>query len=230
MYTFYVNKQEEINILNKMLVGQAGCTKEDRAKQYHIPLEIAQKCMGQKDPPNELVDFINQTYQEKRKDLEISLAFHNDFWDRNGDKCRQKLHELMDQEIPEFRVRLQVLCDGISDWEGTNVAINAFQYLDKNIAWYATATLIWETILALTFQRIRKQYSKEIYSDEIVWAVAEMTSCVLINTDFNVSWKIGYYLLAPHQDNIMELYKNRKNFSEFLENTLNYFKDKEIHF
>ena len=43
MYSFYINKQEEINVLNEMLVGEAGCTKEDRALQYHIPLEIAQK-------------------------------------------------------------------------------------------------------------------------------------------------------------------------------------------
>ena len=228
MYTFYLNKQEEINVLNEMLVGETGCTKEDRAIQYHIPLEIAQKCMGQKEPPKELVNFVNEAYQKKENDLEKSLAFHNDFWNKNGDKCCQKLHQLMEQEIPEFRVRLQVLCDGISDWEGTNVAINAFQYLDKNIAW--DAILIWETILALTFQRIRKKYPQEIYSDEIVWAVAEMTSCAIINTDFNVRWKIGYRLLAPHQDRVLEIYKNRKNFPEFLEKMLDYFKDKGIHF
>ena len=228
MYTFYLDKQEEINILNEMLAGETGCTKEDRAKQYHIPLEIAQKCVGQKEPPKELVDFVDKTYQRKEKDLEKSLAFHRDFWNKNGNNYREKLHQLMEQEIPEFRVRLQALCDGISDWEGTNVAINAFQYLEENIAW--DAILIWETILALTFQRIRKQYPKEIYSDEIVWAVAEMTSCAVINTDFNVSWKIGYRLLAPHQDNVLKIYRNRKNFSEFLEKMLDYFKDKGIHF
>lgn len=228
MYSFYINKQEEINILNEMLVGEAGCTKEDRARQYHVPLEVAQKCVGQKDPPKELIDFVNKAYQEKEKDLEKALAFHIDFWGRNGNKCRQKLSTLMEQEIPDFRVRLQVLCDGISDWEGTNVAINAFQYLNKNIAW--DAILIWETILALTFQRIRKKYSKEIYSDEVVWAVSEMTSCAIINTDFDVTWNIGYRLLAPHQENVIKMYKSRKNFTDFLEKMLAYFKDKKITF
>ena len=227
MYTFYLNKQEEINILNEMFLSSES-TKEERAQQYRIPLEIAQKCMGQKNAPKELVDFINEAYQGKEKDLEKSLAFHRDFWNRNGDKCRKKLRELMKQEIPDFRVRLQVLCDGISDWEGTNVAINAFQYLNENIAW--SAVLVWETILALTFQRIRQKYSKETYSDEIVWAVSEMTSCAIVNTDFDVNWKIGYRQLATHQDNVLEIYKNRKNFSEFLEKMLNYFKDKEIQF
>ena len=228
MYTFYLDKQEEINVLNEMLVGEAGCTKEDRANQYHVPLKIALKCTGQKEPPKELVNFVNKAYQEKGKDLEKSLAFHRDFWNKNGDRCCQKLHQLMKQKIPEFHVRLQVLCDGISDWEGTNIAINAFQYLEKNVAW--EAILIWETILALTFQRIRKKYPKEIYSDEIVWAVSEMTSCSLINTDFNVTWKIGYQQLSPHQDKVMEIYKTRKNFPEFLEKMLDYFKDKEIWF
>ena len=228
MYTFYVNKQEEINVLNEMLVGEAGCTKADRAQQYHIPLEIAQKCTGQKKPPKELVDFVNDAYEKKEKDLEKSLAFHNDFWGKRGDVCREKLHQLMEQEIPEFRVRLQVLCDGISDWKGTNVAINAFQYLNKNMAW--DALLIWETILAVTFQRIRKKYRKDIYSDEIVWAVAEMTACAIINTDFDVRWKIGYRQLAPHQDKVLEIYKNRQNFPEFLERMLAYFKDKGIRF
>ena len=209
-----------------MLVGEAGCTKEERAKQYHVPLEIAKKCIGQKEPPKDLVDFVGKAYQQS--DLEKAFAFHVDFWNRNGNKCREKLSKLMEQKIPDFRVRLQVLCDGISDWEGTNIAINAFQYLNKNIAW--DAVLIWETILALTFQRIRKKYPKEIYSDEIVWAVSEMTSCAIINTDFNVIWKIGYHLLAPHQEKVIELYKNRKNFSDFLEKMLNYFKDKEIQF
>ena len=228
MYSLYINKQEEINILNEMLVGEAGCTKEDRAKQYHIPLKIAQKCIGQKEAPKELVDFVNKTYQEKEKDLEKALAFHTDFWNRNGNKCREKLTKLMEQEIPDFRVRLQTLCDGISDWEGTNIAVNAFQYLDKDIAW--DAVLIWETVLGLTFQRIRKKYPKEIYSDEIVWAVAEMTSCAIINTDFNVTWNIGYRLLAPHQEKVITLYKGRKNFPDFLEKMLDYFKDKGIHF
>ncbi len=228
MYTFYLSKQEEINILNEMLSGETGCTKEGRAEQYHIPLAIAQKCTGQKDPPKELVNFVNKVYQEKGKDLEKSLVFHSDFWGENGDRCCKKLHQLMDQKIPEFRVRLQVLCDGISDWEGTNVAINAFQYLDKSIAW--DAILIWETILSLTFQRIRKKYPRKIYSDEIVWAVAEMTSCAIINTDFNVNWKIGYLQLAPHQDKVLEIYKGRKDFPDFLEKMLDYFKNKEIHF
>ncbi|MBQ4471774.1 MAG: hypothetical protein II942_00795 [Alphaproteobacteria bacterium] len=228
MYTFYVNKQEEINTLNEMLVGEAGCTKAERAKQYHIPLKIAEKCMGEKAPPKELVDFVNEAYEKGKKDLEKSLAFHNDFWHKNGNECCEKLHQLMEQKIPEFRVRLQALCDGISDWEGTNIAINAFQYLNKNMAWHAI--LIWETILALTFQRIRKKYPEKIYSDEIVWAVSEMTSCAIINTDFNVCWNIGYRSLAPHQDKVLEIYKNRKNFSEFLETMLDYFKDKGIHF
>ena len=228
MYSFYISKQEEINVLNEMLVGKAGCTKEDRSKQYHVPLEIAQKCIGQKEPPKELVDFVNKTYQEKAMDLEKALSFHVNFWARNGNKCRKKLTKLMEQEIPEFHVRLQALCDGISDWEGTNIAINAFQYLDKNIAW--DAIVIWETILALTFQRIRKKYSKEIYSDEVVWAVAEMTSCAIINADFDVVWNIGYRLLAPHQEKVIKLYKNRKNFPDFLEKMLDYFKDKGITF
>ena len=228
MYSFYINKQEEIHILNEMLVGEAGCTKEDRAKQYHIPLEIAQKCVGQKEPPRELVDFVSKAYQEKEKDLENAQAFQTDFWGRNGENCRKKLSTLMEQKIPNFRVRLQALCDGISDWNGTNVAINAFQYLDKHIAW--DAILIWETILALTFQRIRKKYSKEIYPDEVVWAVSEMTSCAIINTDFDITWNIGYRLLAPHQENVMEIYKSRKNFADFLEKMLDYFKDKGITF
>ena len=84
--------------------------------------------------------------------------------------------------------------------------------------------------MALTFQRIRKKYTKKIYSDEVVWAVSEMTSCAIINTDFNVRWKIGYRLLAPHQDKVMEIYRNRKNFSDFLKQMLVYFNKQKIVF
>lgn len=225
MYSFYLNQQEEIDILNDMLSGWSGCTVAERAKQYHVPMKIATKC-SKKRIPQELIDYVQKTYQKKEKDLEKALTFHKDFWHRNGDKCQQKLSKLMEQEIPPFRVRLQALCDGISDWEGTNIAINAFQYLNKNIAW--EAVVLWETILALTFQRIRKKYSQEIYSDEIVWAVSELTACAIINTDFNVTWKIGYCQLAPHQEKIIQLYKSRKNFSDFLKKTLTYLKSKDI--
>ena len=212
MYIFYLNQQEEISVLNDMLSGWSGCSVAERAEQYHIPLEIAVKC--HKKIPQELIDYVQKTYQKKEKDLEKALAFHTDFWNRNGDECQQKLSKLMEQEIPPFRVRLQALCDGISEWEGTNIAINAFQYLEKNIAW--ETIIVWETILALTFQRIRKKYSKEIYSDDIVWAVSELTACAIINTDFHVVWHIGYSQLAPHQERVIELYKTRKNFPDFL--------------
>ena len=227
MYSFYLNKQEEINILNKMLSDGGGCTVTERAEQYHIPLEIAQKCKKAKTP-KELVDYVNKIYQEKAEDLEKSLVFHAGFWNRNKAECEQILSSIMQQKIPSFRVRLQPLCDGISDWEGTNVAINAFEYLNGNPVWYST--LIWETILALTFVRIRKKYSNKIYPDETVWAVSEMTSCAIINTDFKVNWKIGYRQLAPHQDKVLQIYHDRKDFSCFLKEMLTYFSDKNITF
>ena len=206
MYSFYVSKQEEIRILNEMLVGVEVCTKEERAKQYHIPLEIAQKCQEQKEPPKELIDFVNKAYQEKAADLQKAVTVHRDFWHKNGAKIRKILSELLEQKIPHFNVLLSVLCAGISDWEGTNISVNAFSYQNCS-AWYSI--VLWETILALTFQRIRKKYSQKIYSDEVVWAVAEMTSCAIINTDFDVTWNIGYRLLTPHQEKVIKTYKNR---------------------
>ena len=227
MYSFYTNQKEEITVLNDMLADGSGCTVAERAKQYHIPLEIARKC-SKKKIPQKLVDYVKKMYQEKEKDLEKALKFHTIFWERNGQELKEKLTRLMEQDIPPFRVRLQVLCDGISDWEGTNIAINAFQYLNKEIAW--DAVVIWETILALTFQRIRTKYPKGVYSDEIVLAVAEMSACAIINSEFDYTWHIGYRQLAPHQEHIIQLYKTRKNFSEFLEKQLIYFKDKNIRF
>ena len=228
MYSFYLNEQEEMNILNKMLSGESGCSKEERAKQYHVPLEIAKRCSDPKRVPQELIDFVHKMHQEKTEDLKKSLSFHIDFWKRNGEKCHNMLNQLMEQEIPGFRVRLDTLCGGISDWVGTNVSINAFEYLNGNPVWYST--LVWETILALTFHRIRQKYTEKIYSDEIVWAVSEMTSCALINADFNVDWQIGYSQLFPHQETVIQMYKNRQNFTDFLEQILLYFKDKKIHF
>ena len=45
---------------------------------------------------------------------------------------------------------------------------------------------------------------------------------------YSEKWKIGYSQLAPHQDHIIQLYHTRKNFPDFLEKQLNYFKDKNI--
>lgn len=224
MYSFYLNKQEEIDILNHMLSDGGGCSVAERAEQYHIPLNIAQKCSKEK-VPQELIEYVNKVYQEKENDLKKSLVFHTDFCSKNKDKW-QMIAQSMEQEVPIFRVRLQSLCGGISNWEGTNIAINAFEYLNGHPAWYAT--LIWETILALTFHRIRQKYLKDVYSDNTVWAVSEMTSCAIINTDFHILWDIGYRQLAPHQKKVLNMYHSKKSFNTFLEEMLDYFVQQNI--
>lgn len=227
MYSFYLNEDEEIQTLNKMLADGGVCSVSQRAEQYHIPFDIARKCSKEK-VPCELIDFIKKCYQERHEGLEKALTFHLDFWNRNSPECQRKLNKIMQQDIPEFNVRLNVKCGGISDWVGTNLAINAFDYLSQNPVWYST--LIWETILALSFQRIRHKYPCSVYNDATVWAVSEMSACAIINQEFNVCWNIGYDQLAPHQANVIQYYQDKKDFTDFLEKLLKYFAEKEIHF
>lgn len=219
IYTFYINESEEIKTLNEMLQEAEGISDTSRAQEYHIPLEIAQKC--QKDfPPKELIDFVHNAYLSRQKELEEALDFYNHYWTGEGQKHLEKIAQIMDQKIPPFRVRLDLFCSGTSDWFGTNISIHAFDYKLNSSAWYAT--LLWETILALTFHQIRSKYPKEDLPDNIVWAISEMTSCAIINCDFPVIWKMGYTQLFPHQENIMTLYKSKQNFSDFLEKMITY--------
>ncbi len=219
-YAFYIDEGEEISTLNEMLLGAGGCSSEDRAKEYGIPVAIAQKCQKGKIP-SELTDFVRQGYLKNKPALDEALQFHYDYWTGKGQQHLQKISTVMGQKIPDFRVRLDLFCSGTSDWVGTNISIQAFEYKNNPSAWYFS--VLWETILAITFQKIRQKYTPEQFSDSLVWAVSEMTSCAIINTEFPVIWNIGYAQLFPHQQKVIQLYQQRRSFHQFIESVLQYF-------
>lgn len=220
IYTFYIDESEEVSTLNEMLQGCEGCSAQERAKEYGIPLKIAQKC-GMKTAPAELADFVHQTYLKKKSALSQALQYHQTYWADEGQRHLEKVAKIMGQKLPAFRVRLDLFCSGTSDWAGTNISVQAFAYKTNPSAWYAS--ILWETILAITFQKIRQKYSKKQLSDAVVWAVSEMTSCAMINCEFPITWNIGYTQLFPHQKHILQLYRYTADFSDFLNQLIDYF-------
>ncbi len=224
-YTFYIDEAAEIATLNEMLSDGGGCSVLERANQYNIPVEIAQKCKSEKIP-SELTDFVHREYVKSKSTLYEAIKYHQNYWDGVGQKHLKKISKIMGQKIPHFRVRLDLFCTGTSDWYGTDISIKAFEYKYNPSVWYST--ILWETILAMTFQKIRQKYPSEKFSDNVLWMVSEMTSCAIINSEFPIVWRIGYPQLLPHQEQVIQFYKNKKTFSDFLEKLLGYFSSLDI--
>ena len=115
---------------------------------------MAALCGREKDVSQRLKDFLHEKYVLYAAELELSLKFHTRFWDNDGRCYVETAEKIMQICFPDYKVRLSVQLGGISDWNGANIAVNAFCYLYADKSEHIRIVL-WETILSQTFQIIR---------------------------------------------------------------------------
>lgn len=225
MFKFYLDEAGEREILQQMFSGWSGCSVKERALQYGIPLDIARQCEKTDVPCPALADYLAKGYVLYRKELKQALTFHKRYWREHRLETKEKLKNIFGHKIPPYTVRLNLQCDGISNWYGTDISINAFQYLRPEKHRHVR-TLLWELILSQTFMDIRKRYSADKFDDNQVWGMAELTAVSCIQTDFehnSEDWSIGYEELEPRRDMVKFIYQRRKNFRDYLEQLTDYF-------
>lgn len=129
MFKFYLDEAGEREILQQMFSGWSGCSVKERALQYGIPLDIARQCEKTDVPCPALADYLAKGYVLYRKELKQALTFHKRYWREHRLETKEKLKNIFGHKIPPYTVRLNLQCDGISNWYGTDISINAFQYL-----------------------------------------------------------------------------------------------------
>lgn len=227
LFKFYTDEAAELSCLQDMFHGWSGVTVEERARQYGIPAHIARKSEGTKRRNAALAAFLKAGYQTYGKELKQSLSFHRAFWKKDSPAYLARLEKIFGHKLPPYRVRLNLQCDGISDWHGTDISINAFLYLrpHKSGHW---ESLLWELILSLTFQDIRKKVSPAELSDNQVWGISELTAVCVIQIAFQddkTDWSIGYPELEPRRAEIKALFRARKDFDDYLDKTISCFRD-----
>jgi hypothetical protein len=226
LFNFYIDFDGELDTLLYMLGGGDKISAADRAYQYGIPSDIAAKVKHGKKCPA-LASYLKKQYSDFDGELKQSLKFHKKFWAKHGDFYRKKFQKILEHKMPDYSVRLNMQAGGISNWHGTDISINAFDYLRHFKTGMMMQALVWESMLSQAFIDIRKKYAPADIDDHKVWGISELTAVAIYQTDFCKSdWDIGYRELAPHQNAIKKLYENRKNFSDYLDKAVAYFKKK----
>lgn len=226
LFKFYLDEQGEYRTLLGMLGGQDASNTVNRAYQYGIPADIASKVKYGKDCP-ELKSFLHKKYKEFSAELKQSLKFHKKFWKKDSPFYKEKIEKILGHKMPTYLIRLNMQTDGISNWSGTDISINAFKYLQRFKSGHMILDIIWESMLSQTFIDIRKKYSKKDINDLNVWGISELTATIgIYQNDISPTsiWDIGYMELVPYQDTIRKLYKNRKSFEDYLDKVVEYFK------
>ncbi|MDR2902739.1 MAG: hypothetical protein LBU87_06530 [Lactobacillales bacterium] len=224
LFKFYTDEAGEYDILKNMLSGWSGSTVAQRARQYGIPMDIARTCKKTKECPL-LKEYLRQGYKTYAVELKQSLAFYTAYWKKREKEIRALLEKIFETKVPLYTVRLNVQCDGTSNWYGTDISINAFSYLFPNKNWHACSVL-WEMVLSLTFMAVRRLFPASELPDEQVWGIAELTAIAFIQVDFEKGsdWTISYKELEPHRRKVRRIYQRRKNWDDYLHQVIRYFK------
>jgi hypothetical protein len=228
LFEFYIDQAGELDVLEHMLCGDDEQSGIDRAGQYGIPYDIAAKVRPDQ-PCRELAGYLSDSYRGLDRELKQSLSFHKNFWDKNSDFYRKKFEAILGRAMPQYTVRLNVHADGISNWHGTDISINAFTYLRPFKEGEMIRDIIWVSMQSRTFIEIRKTRDVSAMNDRNVWGLTELAAVAIYQTDFCKSdWPIGYRELQSRQSHVKKLYAERKDFQEFLESAFEYFKNDPI--
>lgn len=227
LFKFYSSESGEYKELFDLVLSSDtdASSSVNRAKQYSIPTAITTDKTGKL-----LKNFLHTQYRTYKNELKNAIKFAKKFDKEYGEDIKARLESVFEYKIPQYNVRLNVQMAGTSDWVGTNISIYAFCYLFKlNSEHNMRLCLVWETTLSQTFIAIRKKYSKQQISDKKVWAIAELTAVTIWKSEFSeYDWgnvNVGYAELAPYQNKVLKLYKQRKNFDSYLDSAVKLFKN-----
>jgi hypothetical protein len=219
LFNFYIDEDKEYDALAYMLSGGDASDTVDRAGQYGIPSDIAR-------PGGALKNYLRKKYAEFGAELKQSLAYHEKFWNqKTSGEYRAGFEKILEHEMPDYDVRLSCQLGGMSDWYGTDISINAFEYLGRFKSGHMIQALVWESMLSQIFQDIRRRWNAEEIDDKKVWGVSELGAVSIYQTDFFKSdWPIGYRELEPYRAAVKKLYASRESFRGFLEKSTELFR------
>jgi len=227
LFDFYIDERGEYQGLLAMLNGDFTSNAQYRAEGYGIPNDIAAQIRADAECPA-LATFLKQRYREYHAELRQSLRFHKKFWKQHGAEYKEKFEKILGHEMPTYTVRLALQASGFSNWHDPDITCYAFEYLRPYKTGHMILTLVWESMLSQTFIDIRKKHPESDIDDYNTWGISELTAVVgVYQTDISPQsgdWDIGYSELVPYQKKIRELYRNRKNFDDYLEKAVKYFK------
>ncbi len=225
MFEFYISPDtEKQKLMDMFCVPSIGVSLEQRANQYHFPIELAQKmyALPRYQWDKELEDLIAVQYQKNATALNQSLLFFHHFWVQHTNEYLYPLEAFFQHKIPVYRVLLACYLDVISNWSEPNIVINFTQYKHENVL-HSVYSLLFETILSQIFIHIRQQQTPTQLSDQTVWGLSELSACVLLNRLYPVfhnATATGYPQLDKHIISFTQATANQNTLSDFLKQVI----------
>lgn len=222
MIEFYISSDtEKQKLMDIFCVAPMGVSLNYRARQYHFPLDIADKMQTypriQWD--EELENLLEETYSRNKKELVNSLSYFQCFWKNKGEYYLSKLNTFFEETLPDYRVLLACYLDIISNWKECNIVINYRLYKKENPL-YHVYSVLFEIVLSQIFIKIRSIKNKKKMPDKQVWGRSELAACAILHRlypEFKNSVKTGY----PELDPCMPLFLDIIQKSSYLQNFLN---------
>lgn len=222
MIEFYVSLDtEKQKLMDVFCVAPMGASLNDRAKQYHFPLDMAHKMQTRPRMQwdEELEDLLEKVYCQNKNELLQSLSYFQCFWKSNEEHYLSKLNSFFEEKLPDYRVLLACYLDVISNWKEYNIVIN-HRLSQKENPLYHVYSVLFEIVLSQVFIKIRSVKTKKEMSDKQVWGRSELAACAILNKlypEFKNAVKTGYSEL----DSCMPLFLNIIQKSSHLQSFLN---------
>jgi len=225
MIEFYVSADaEKQKLMDMFCVEPVGVSLAYRAKQYHFPLELAEKMYARPRAQwdSELEDLLEAVYARHRSEMQEALSFFQAFWHKNGVKYLPQLEIFFGSKWPTYRVLLAYYLDVISNWKECNIVINYALYQKENVLFHVYS-ILFEMVLAQVFIKIRELKNRQEMSDNQVWGCSELAACVILNKlypEFKNATKTGYPQLDEKAPLFFDFIQKHNQIDSFLNEIL----------
>ncbi len=231
VFEFYLSAFQEKNFLVDLFQQDDPMGVSARAQQCHFPVELAEQIHRDGLQKNRvaLETLMQETYTKNAHRLQQAVAFFKDYWAHNEKLWIPELERVIGGKMPPYYVLVTYFIAGVSDWYGTNIAVNGSLSQHKTPLAHVDVVL-FEALLSHSFRRACQLMNRPI-SEFQVWAMAELAAfCVLEATFDNLSRpeKTGYEQVDSFIPVARQLYRDRTSFDDFLMQLLHLFEGEDV--
>lgn len=154
---------------------------ENRANQIKLPLEIAKKIRDTKSfevVKKDIEEFTSKLYVERADAIKDSIRNNQEQWDEIISDFSKSVIEITQHPwcYNNYFCVISPVHFGASDWKGNKIVISCD--LEGDMKSRITAH---ELVLSNIFQIVRKYYTEYMLSDWKVWAIAEITTVIILD-------------------------------------------------
>ena len=229
---FIEDKQYDQMMIYNILKSDDPAGLESRARSMGIDIELAKeikKSNSYLDVKVEIDKLVKDRYEQKANEIIQSINDYDKSWELITRDFSNEIESLTNEKWFHniYQCVVSPFHPGISNWYGNKIIRKS----GENPIEQRRITA-HEIVLSEVFQICRKYYSKEQIDEWKVWAIAEITTVLLLdNQDLLQYWgsyipqqnyfsRSNYPQLAELEEHLRIAYKKRSNFKEYIDESV----------